>query len=631
MEWRWSDRSTRRLLAVAVFAITAAAFLPVVHNRLINWDDEDYFLTNTGYRGLAWENLRWCFTTTYMGHYQPLNWLSYAVDYSISGMNDLHVRLHQTQAILHGISAVIVMYAGRRLFRLIRPAMDDTVASLAGAAAALVFSLHPLRVESVAWSSARSDLIATPFFVLAVLVYLNAHADSQRSARPWLSRLGPVLLLYVLALLGKEFAVTLPAVLLVLDVYPLRRLPADSIRAWFDKAHRQVWVEKFPLFAVAALAVVNAFAAARAQAIPSVESHPISSRLTQVCVSLIWYPFKTLAPIGLSPLYEFPSEFGPLHPLAIRSAAMLAFAIVALILMRRRMPGLVAAAVCYAILILPVSGLTQRGSQMTADRYTYLACLPWATVAGYAFLLLIRRSRWGATLAAGAAIALMTSATRGQIAVWRDSETLWNYAIGVNDASGGAHAYLGHALEERRRYEDAVRAYRRSLELGWKDVIVHRNLAAIFNRQHRNEEAVAEYLRDIEQYPGRWESHYYLAVTYERMDEDEKARAQYLRALELNPNYVDAHVAMGRLLMKHGYPEHAETRLRHALSLKPDQREALERLAMLCAESKRVPEALQLIDQCIQAVEALGDRAAVEGLRRRRAEYGDQAATQPAG
>lgn len=630
MEWRWSDRSTRRLLAFAIFALTAAAFLPVVHNQLINWDDEDYFFTNSGYRGLTLESLRWCFTTTYMGHYQPLNWLSYAVDYSISGMDDLHVRLHQTQAILHGITAVIVMYAGRRLFRLIRPATDDTIALLAGAVAALVFSLHPLRVESVAWSSARSDLIATPFFVLAVLAYLKSNEDLQKAARPWLSRLGPVLLFYVLALLGKEFAVTLPAVLLMLDVYPLRRLPAGSIRAWFDASHRHVWLEKAPFFLVAVLAVVNAFVAAGAQAIPSMESHPVTNRLAQVCVSLAWYPIKTLAPTGLSPLYEFPNGFGPLHPLAMRSAVTLLIGIVALILLRRRMPGLVAAAICYAILILPVSGLTQRGSQMTADRYSYLACLPWAAVAGYAFFWLFRRSRWGAAIVTGMILTILTSATRGQIAVWRTSEVLWTYTIDVNKDSGGAHAYLGHALEEKGRYEDAIRAYRRSLELGWTEVIVHRNLAAIFNRQHRNEDAIAEYLADIDLYPGRWESHYYLAAVYERVDDDEKARPHYLRALEINPDLVDAHVAMGRLLMKHGHPELAKKRLRHALTLKQDHPEALERLAILSAESERYSDALDLIDRCIKAVEARGEHAAVEGLRRRRADYAGRAATQPA-
>lgn len=132
VNWSRSERVTRRLLAVAVFCLVAATFLPVIHNTLINWDDENYFITNDHYRGLTLENLRWCFTTYYMGHYQPLNWLSYAVDYSISGMKDLHVRLHQTQVLLHAVTSVLVMYLGCVVLRIVRPGRDEKTIVMGG-------------------------------------------------------------------------------------------------------------------------------------------------------------------------------------------------------------------------------------------------------------------------------------------------------------------------------------------------------------------------------------------------------------------------------------------------------------------------------------------------------------------
>lgn len=627
--WRWSDRSTRRLLAIAVFALTAAVFLPVIYNTLINWDDEDYFVTNTHYRGLAWSNIRWCFTTYHMGHYQPLNWLSYAVDYSISGMKNLHVRLHQTQSIIHGINAAIVMLAAYLILKRIRPAGPDSLAALGGAAAALFFSLHPLRVESVAWSSARSDLIATPFYVLAVIAYLQSHRNHELANRPWLKRLGPVLLLYILALLGKEFAVTLPAILLVLDVYPLERMPRGAIRSWFDGDHRHVWLEKLPFFIVAAITIVNAFAAAGAIALPSMASHPIGSRIAQIAVSLVWYPYKTLVPTGLTPLYEFPVGFGPTHPLVIRSVIALAIASIGLYLLRRRMPGLIAAAICYLIIILPVSGLTQRGPQITADRYSYLAFLPWAVAFGFAFQAALLKNKWITTIAVTALFTVMGVATQKQISVWRDSYTLWTHGVAVDDSCGGAHAHLGHALHWAGKYQDAIREYHRGLELGWENPNVHRNLAAIYNRLYKNDEAIQEYLKDIKLYPGKWESHYYLGVTYERQGKDELAREQYMKALELNPDWVDGHVAMGRLLMEHGFAEYAEARFRHALSLQPGHREAMERLAILCADSGRLSEALDLIDKSIAAAEEVGDASAVDGLRARRADYAKRATSRP--
>ncbi len=625
IDWPVSSRTTRRWLAWGVFTLAAAAFLSAIHNEFINWDDEENFVANTRYCGLRWENFAWFFTTTHMGHYQPLNWLSFAVDYTIGGVDP--ARFHQTQAILHGMVAVCVMFLTHRILALTSPETHPITLSLGGVAAALFFALHPLRVESVVWPSARTDVLAALFLVPAVTLYLRAHGGQGESGPVDPRRRWAVLGLFLLALLCKEMAVTLPAVLLVLDIYPLRRMP-PSPRTWLARPYRRVWLEKIPLFLIAAVAAANAFLAAGHLNVATLEAHSWTKRLAQLPVALVYYPFKTLLPFNLSPLNEFPLRFGLVHPLAVKSAVALAVLVAAVLLLRKRAPGLAAAAVCYLLLIAPVCGLTQRGPQITADRYSYLACLPWAILIGSGFRQWFARRRWTATLCASTILACLVALTQRQIGHWQNSVALWEHAVSIDGTSGGAHANLGHAYEWTGRSEDAVREYRLGLALGWDHPSVHRNLAALYNRLYRNEDAVEQYLADLAKYPNQLESHYYLGVTYERMGEAQKASDCYRRALEINPDYQNAHVALARLFLAHGFVKEAEPRLRRALELGPRHVEALELLAAVCAGTGRPQEALDLQDRCIEnARRGHASHYVIERLRSNRAQYAIDAAT----
>ena len=598
-------------MGLVVAGMAIGLFLPAARFGFVNWDDDAYFIDNDSFRGLSWENIAWCFTTTHMGHYQPLNWLSYAIDFAAFGLRP--GRFHLSQAILHGIAAVLFFALSKRLLGISTSTRSRRHLTFSAAVAALLFALHPLRVESVVWLSARADILATAFYLAALLCYLKAaHASPTRplSTGPMMA----VLFFFICAVLSKEMAVTLPAILVLLDVYPLGRLPANPA-GWGLPNARAILLEKVPFFAIALIATINAFFAA-GEGLAGFATHPFAQRLAQAPVSLMFYPFKTVAPTALSPFYEYPLQFGWRHPAVWLSLAALMISSITCWLLRKRFPALAAAAVGYVILISPVVGLTQRGPQMTADRYSYLSCLPWAVLAAGLLALGGSRQKRMTAIAALAVLAAMIYGTLRQQRYWADSVALWEHALRLDPANGIACANVGQAYESRGRHEEAIQAYKKALKLRPHHPNVQRNLAGVYNRLYRNDEAIAAYLADLADNPDRLESHYYLAITYERIGDDEKAVVHYREAARIDARYADAHVALARLFMKHGYLAEAEPRLRRALELDPHHLEALERLARLCGRTRRPDEAGTLLRRAVEEAEHRGERELTDRLRK---------------
>src|SRR5690242_13420027 len=200
--------------------VTIVAFLPVLHNGFVSWDDDRNFVENPHFRGLGFDQLRWMWTTFHMGHYVPLSWMTLGLDYEIWGLNP--TGYHLTSLLLHAASAIVVYFLARAVLELTRPAASDSTRHQLDAAAAfssLVFALHPLRAESVAWATERRDVLAGLFYFSSILAYLRSRLG-VKSRRGY----SIALFLFVCALLSKATSMSLPAVLVILNVYPLRRL-----------------------------------------------------------------------------------------------------------------------------------------------------------------------------------------------------------------------------------------------------------------------------------------------------------------------------------------------------------------------------------------------------------------------
>src|SRR5207245_5577463 len=362
-----AERWVRWRVPVVIALITCAAFLPTLQNQFVDLYDNDTFLDNPHYRGLAWTHLRWMWTT-HLGHYIPLTWMTLGLDYLLWGMNP--VGYHLTNLLLHAANAVVFFFVVRRILTLALLGASERGHALAVSAgfAALVFAIHPLRVESVAWATERRDVLSGLFYLLTILVYLRASERGERG-RGWY---WGAVALFACALLSKSMVVNLPVVLLILDVYPLRRLGGSL--GWWSEPARRVYVEQIPFVLLAAAgSAIALMAQLSIHSVPSMAQLSVPGRLAVSAYGLSFYVWKTVVPLNLSPLYELSPTVNPwAMPFLLSYGLVLALTAIVLAL-RRRVPGLQVAWVAYIVVLVPVLGIVQSGPQIAADRYTYLA------------------------------------------------------------------------------------------------------------------------------------------------------------------------------------------------------------------------------------------------------------------
>ena len=421
-------------------------FLPVLQNAFVAWDDDLNLTENPRYRGLLLAQLRWMFTTFLGGHYQPLSWVTLGLDYTLWGMNP--TGYHLTNLVLHAANAVLLYLCIRRL---LGPVSGDAGIEGAAVAGALFFAIHPLRVESVAWASERRDVLAGFFYLLTVLAYLRAVATGGPARRRWLAlSLG----CFVLSLLSKAWGVTLPVVLLLLDAYPLGRLAEPGARA-------RVLLEKLPYAVLALGGAVLAFLAQEpVAAMRTLAEHGPLQRAAQAAYGLCFYLWKTVVPLGLSPIYLLELELDPAASRYVLSGVAVAAITVAAVLLRRRWPWLLVAWGAYVITVSPVLGFVQTGPQIAADRYTYLACLPWAVL----FAAGIQRLR-PLTVAAAGVLAVLGVLTFRQTQIWRDSRTLWEYVLRVDPANYIAYTNRGYTRDWAGDHDGAMADYTAAIRI----------------------------------------------------------------------------------------------------------------------------------------------------------------------
>lgn len=437
--------------ALVVFAVTFAVFIPTLSADWVNYDDPANYLVNENYRGLDWPRIQWMFSTFHMGHYQPLAWLTLGLDYTLHGMDARGY--HRTSLFLHAFTAVFVFLLALRLLTCSKSfsARPVTTTSLA-VFAALFFSVHPLRVETVAWLTQRRDLVSAFFLVPAVLAYCRAAATPvNRPARWWWYGLS--ILFFALSLLGKVAGVPLVVILLALDWFPLNRL-GTRVRDLFSLRALVVYLEKLP-FAI--LAFVFARIAVRGQtdmaAQVSTSVLDAGERFAIAMYGLVWYMRKTFLPFELKPLYYWPPAFNtPAEEFSFIDSVRRAFdadpaflantlivAAVAVLILTLSLIGrgraIVVALIAYAAMLSPRLGLFHSGAQIVADRYSYLPAIPVAILLAALVMWLLHRpllavgfravvARIVIAIALIGTIAALSTLTWKQCAIWKDADSL---------------------------------------------------------------------------------------------------------------------------------------------------------------------------------------------------------------
>ena len=574
--------AVRWFLPLVIVTAICAAFLPILRNDFVEWDDYENLVSNPNFRGLGWSQLGWMFTTFHMGHYQPLSWLTLGLDYSIWGMNP--VGYHITNVLIHSANTVSLYFVTRQLLTLAASEPDGETSwpvSLSAAFAALFFGLHPLRVESVAWATERRDVLSGFFYLWTTYCYLRASSRSYGNvpSRRWMVA---ALILYPLSLLSKATAITFPVVIVLLDIYPLRRL-TWNLRQWFVPQVRKVWREKIPFIAVAVVVASIAILGLRhVSVIKSLASYGIEQRLAQTLFGSSFYFWKTLWPVGLSPLYEIPPNFGLWNPAVLIAGLATVAVSVALFLIRDRWPAGLVCWLYYLAVLAPLLGLVSNGPQLVADRYSYLSCMSWAVLAGGALFLFVRGSHpmliglpTAAIGATAAAILIgLACLTWRQTALWRNTETLWTRVLEIDRNSSLAHYNLARYIARSGRHDDAMRHYREVLAIR-PDADSHNNLGLLLAANGRLEEAGEHFSAAIRVDPGYAKAHFNLGRVFARQGDDRAAVESFQRALQLQPGVAEIHENLARALARQGKKaqaaEHFEAALRILKSPPPAQ------------------------------------------------------------
>jgi protein O-mannosyl-transferase len=560
----------RIAICLGLIALTWVVFGQTLGHDFVNFDDPVYVSENAQIQaGLSWPNILWAFAHVHSHNWHPLTTISHMLDCQLFGVKPgAH---HLVNVLLHSASAVL-------LFLLLQQITGHLWPS---AFVATIFAIHPLHVESVAWVSERKDVLSGLFFMLTLLAYFHY------TRKPNFWRYVLMSILFVCGLLAKPMLVTLPLVLLLLDYWPFGR---------FEKSGAMKLIaEKIPLFV---LAIGSAIATLIAQYGGIVERVrlPMMWRAANAVSAYLIYIWQTIWPANLALIYPHPGRL-PFWETAGASATLIAITVVVLFLRKRR-PYLVTGWFWYLIMLLPVIGLVQVGSQAHADRYTYLPQIGLSIAAIWGIVDLARSFRWPREfvgLAATIIIALFALDARVQASYWHDTERLWNRTFAVTKQNEIAHFNLGEFLLKARRFDEAIaqfqiflatypdepaanfqigsafmekgeidlaiRYFQRTLQLEPDNPEAETNLANSLLRAERVGEAVEHYRNVARHEPRSALAHYNLAVGLHRQGRFSEAIVHYKEALSIQPGYPDADYFLGEALLQNGQPDEAKIHL----------------------------------------------------------------------
>jgi Flp pilus assembly protein TadD len=523
-----------RLHRALVLLAAVAAFLPGIFGEFVGWDDDRNFLDHAAWRGLGWRPLAWMITSWHMGHYIPVTWLTLGLDHVVWGMNP--TGFHLTSLAFHGATSLAVLALARRLIGRARPQSDPFALGLGALAAALLFAAHPLRVESVVWITERRDVVSGLLAVLCVLAYLGAVERGMANGlhRGWYVT---SVITFALAVFAKSIVVTLPLTILLLDVYPLRRLHAGSASSW-----PRIVAEKMPFLALAAVASGLTLAAGHAAgSTASLEALGPGDRLRVALYGLGFYLGKTLVPSGLSPLYGVSRLETTSGTVLVLLGGAFVVALVAGSIRRWWPRPLLVAGAAYVVGLLPVLGLTQSGSQIAADRYSYLATLSWAVLVGGT----VTRALAGGTdrrvpralvlLPSALAVVILVAASAWQSLVWHDSVTLWSHAVELDPGSAEARANLGTALLREGHVEAAAVQLEQSVRMNRRIPEALVGLAIVRSLDGRPAEAVLLAGEAVTLRPGEARLHAAIGGLRRRAGDLEGALRAFQTSLALSP------------------------------------------------------------------------------------------------
>lgn len=539
----------RHLTAILLFIILIwAVFGKVADFGFANIDDSVYVTQNAHVlSGLSWNNVRWAFTSTHAGFWHPLTWLSLMLDGQNYGA-DAH-GYHLTNLWLHIASSLLLLAF---LFK------STGVFWRSGFVAAL-FALHPLHVESVAWIGERKDVLSAFFWMLTIYAYV------YYTERPDIKRYLLVVLFFFMGLMSKPMLVTMPFVLFLLDLWPLRRISFLQKSGSSDDLAEKVCVssktvslrslilEKIPLLIIAApISIVTFYAEKNFGALPTIAAFPMAERIGNAFISYVRYMGKAILPINLSVYYPHPGMW-PLWQVFI---SFVLVALLCLIFLRniKRYPYLATGWFWYLGTLIPVIGLIQVGPFAMADRYTYIPLIGLFIMSAWGVPELLRQFPHKKLLLRAGAIMLigvLSVISWQRCQLWGDNYALWDdvlkkynisVAAGVKENSYIAFAYnfrgLGQA--EKGNYRKAIEDYNYALKINDKYTEAYNNRSCAYAMIGRNDLASDDLERTLKLNPNYADGYYNRGLLNLNLTNLDKAISDFSEAIRIDPYMVDA-------------------------------------------------------------------------------------------
>lgn len=532
-----SSRKRSVILSLLLALVTLTVYNPVIHNAFINLDDDNYVIHNQHVQaGLTSATVRWALTSFEVDNWHPLTWFSHALDWQLFGKNA--TGHHYTSLLFHSLNAVL-------LFLLLQSATGFTWRSLT---VAMLFALHPINVESVAWVSERKNVLSMMFFLLALLAY------GWYARRPSVQRYISVALLFALGLMAKPQVITFPFVLLLWDYWPLQRFHIgknDEVPSRYAPAAiRWLTIEKVPLLFLSAADAIVTIRAQHAGLHTAMAEYALPTRLANAIVAYARYIAHAFWPLRLAPAYPLLDDAIPLKQILMSCAFLL---LVTGLAIASRKRYLLVGWLWFLGTLVPMIGIVQVGNQSMADRYAYISFIGlfWMVIwtvaeTGREWHLSWRWLAVPACLAVGGAALLTTR----QIGYWHDSETLWRYTLSVTDQNFMAHAYLARELSEQNRHEEAIREYTQA-EQFHRYPLVQIAYFADYELRHEHVSAAMADARRVLQgtndRAAREMAFRDLGIANTMLHKTPEAKENYNQALQLDPQDRFALMGMGLL------------------------------------------------------------------------------------
>ena len=632
------------LLALAILAV----YFPVRNYGFVDFDDSGYFFSNPHVlAGLTWSNIDWAFTSGECSNWHPLTWLSLMLDVTLFGPGPAGP--HLTNILLHTVNSILLFLLFLRL----------TGGIWRSASVAMLFAIHPLHVESVAWISERKDVLSAFFGLLALLCYAhyaklardragedhiwtgNAHSTAGQddasvhptdkhwralaADSPWLFYAG-ALLFFAFGLMSKPMLVTLPCVLLLLDFWPLQRFKRSMLL--------RIVIEKIPFFLLtAAASVVTYLVQQKAGATDMIVNDPVRMRVANAFVSYARYLGKIFCPINLATPY--PQPVGWPVMVVIFSATLFAVLCATAVAARRKLPYVFTGWFWFAGMLIPVIGLVSVGAQAMADRYAYLPLVGilMAVVWGAGEMCRKWRPPRSALLTLATLVFLVCALrARNQATVWENDGTLFGHAVAVTKNNYIASVDLASWCSKHGRVQDALRYYDEAVQMSSDDLTAisyatHTRLPAMLYRYYNAlrlnpddpddpdelynignafakrgnwDEAIRYYSRALQIAPGQQDVMNNLGFAYAKEKRYAEAATNFLGVLNLEPTSADAHNNLASVLFAQGQYGQAAQEFRAALQLSPRDSRIYANLAGTCLRLGETNQAVKYYRQALQ-------------------------------